>query len=126
MDKIRTYEVGSQRKRGEGLRIGVMRYWPRGVKKQDVALRHFDVWFPLLAPSAELIQWYRTDPTEKRWEQLVKRYKREMHKTDCRQAIQLLAKLARRTSISIGCSCADEKHCHRSILRQLIEQAAKE
>jgi hypothetical protein len=63
MHKIRTYQVGSERKRGEGLRIGMMRYWPRGVKKEDAAEKHLDVWFPLLAPSRGLIQWYRADPT---------------------------------------------------------------
>ena len=126
MDKIRTYKVGSQRKRGEGLRIGVMRYWPRGVKKTDVTRNHFDVWFPLLAPSGKLVQWYRAEPTDERWKQFVKQYTREMRKTDSRQAIQLLARLAKRTAISIGCSCEDERRCHRSILRQLIEQAAKD
>ena len=125
MNKIRTYQVGLERKRGEGLRIGVMRYWPRGVKKEDAAEKHLDVWFPLLAPSRELIQWYRADPTGKRWEQFAKRYKREMQGTDSRQAIQLLAKLAERTPISIGCTCDDETHCHRSVLRKLIEEAAK-
>lgn len=126
MHKIRTYQVGSPRKRGEGLRIGVMRYWPRGVKKEDAAEKHFDVWFPLLAPSRELIQWYRAGPTDRRWKQFAKKYEREMQGTDCRQAIQLLARLAERTPISIGCTCEDESHCHRSVLRKLIEEAAKD
>jgi uncharacterized protein YeaO (DUF488 family) len=125
VNKIRTYQVGLPRKRGEGLRISVMRYWPRGVKKEDAAEKHLDVWFPLLAPSRELIQWYREDKTGKRWEQFAKRYKREMQRTDSRQAIQLLARLAERTPISIGCTCDDETHCHRSVLRKLIEEAAK-
>ncbi len=125
MNKIRTYQVSLPRKRGEGLRISVMRYWPRGVKKEDAAEKHFDVWFPLLAPSRELIQWYRADQPGKRWEQFTKRYKREMQRTDSHQAIELLARLAERTPISIGCTCDDETHCHRSVLRKLIEQAAK-
>ena len=32
--KLTTYRVGSPRKRGEGLRIGTIREWPRGLEKQ--------------------------------------------------------------------------------------------
>jgi len=126
MNSLRTFQAGTSRKRGEGLRIGVVRYLPRGVKKQDYArLDYFDVWLPLLAPSKELLKWVHADPAE-RWPTFVERYKREMlNHTDSRQAIQLLAKLAKQTRISIGCYCSDEEHCHRSILRKLIEQEMK-
>jgi uncharacterized protein YeaO (DUF488 family) len=126
MTKLQTYQVGLPRKRGQGLRIGVMRYWPRGVKKKEAARLYFDVWLPLLAPSRQLIQWYRANPTDERWQEFSKRYQREMQNSaNSRQAIQLLARLAKQTPISVGCSCKDEKRCHRSILRKLIEQAAK-
>ena len=126
MNSIRTFQAGTSRKRGEGLRVGVVRYLPRGVKKKDYArLDYFDVWLPLLAPSKELLKWVHVDPTE-RWSTFVERYTREMlNHTDSRQAIQLLAKLAQQTRISIGCYCSDEAHCHRSILRKLIKQAMK-
>ena len=126
MNSIRTFQAGASRKRGEGLRVGVVRYLPRGVKKQDYArLDYFDVWLPLLAPSRELFKWVHADPTE-RWPTFVERYTREMlNHTDSHQAIQLLAKLAKQTRISIGCYCSDEAHCHRSILRKLIKQAMK-
>ena len=48
-----------------------------------------------------------------------------MQQPDKRHAIELLAELAKRTPISIGCFCEDESHCHRSVLRALIQQAAK-
>ena len=56
--KLRTFQLGSPRKRGEGLRIGTVRFLPRGVQKKDYArLDYFDVWLPVVAPSRELIRW---------------------------------------------------------------------
>lgn len=125
---LATFRVGSPRKRGEGLRVGTVRFLPRGVKKEDYArLDYFDVWFPLLAPSSGLLKWLKTRdwPSEQaQWSKFKERYTSEMNKTDARLAIKLLAELARATSLSIGCYCENESACHRSILRELIEAAA--
>ena len=49
--------LGSPRLEGEGLRIGTVRRPPRGVPKAEFASRDFyDVWFPELAPSEELLK----------------------------------------------------------------------
>ena len=49
---IHVVQLGSRRRRGEGLRIGTVRRPPRGVRKRDYAKRDFfDVWLPNLAPS---------------------------------------------------------------------------
>lgn len=122
---LRTYRYGSPRDRGEGLRIGTTRYLPRGVFKTDYALLdYFDVWLPVLAPSRELLQWAKNK--ERTHEAFAKRYENEMKNTDARQVIKLLAELARTTPIAIGCFCADESRCHRSVLYPLILQAAEE
>jgi len=124
-----TFRIGSPRKRGEGLRVGTVRFLPRGVKKEDYArLDYFDVWFPLLAPSLELLKWLKSRdwPNEQiRWSKFRERYVAEMKKTDARQAIQLLAALAKATPLSIGCYCENEAACHRSILRELIEDSSE-
>jgi uncharacterized protein YeaO (DUF488 family) len=125
---LRTFRVGTPRESGEGLRVGTVRYLPRGVKKEDYArLDYFDVWFPLLAPSPELLRWVKSRewPSEQaRWSKFKERYTAEMKKTDARQTIKLLAELARATALSIGCYCENESACHRSILWELIESAA--
>ncbi len=126
MLKLHTYQLGTPRRRSEGLRVGVVRHLPRGVRKEDYArLDYFDVWFPNVAPSPTLVHWLRENP-EAHWHKFVERYRREMKQPDSRHAIELLAALARRTPISIGCFCVDESHCHRSILRALIQEAAEE
>ena len=121
--------MGTPRNPGEGLRVGTVRFLPRGVKKENYAqLDYFDVWFPLLAPSAELFKWlkgHKFPNDQVRWSQFRERYTAEMKRTDARQAIKLLAELSKSTPLSIGCYCEDESACHRSILRELIECAAR-
>ena len=34
--------------------------------------------------------------------------------------LDLLAALSRQTDVSVGCYCADESRCHRSVLRELL------
>ncbi|HLG17653.1 MAG TPA: DUF488 family protein [Blastocatellia bacterium] len=128
--KLHTFRIGTPRKAEEGLRVGTVRFLPRGVKAEDYArLDYFDVWFPLVAPSSELLKWLKSrewtsEPV--RWSKFKARYVAEMKKTDARQAIKLLAELAKATPLGIGCYCEDESTCHRSILRDLIEGAAGE
>ena len=50
-------QLGTARRSGEGLRLGTVRRPPRGVAKADFArLDYYDVWFPNLSPSAELVR----------------------------------------------------------------------
>src|SRR5262245_13754084 len=125
--KLGTFRIGTPRKPMEGLRIGTVRFLPRGVKKEDYArLDYFDVWFPLLAPSTDLLKWLKAQERSDRvrWSKFKERYVSEMNKTDARQGIKLLAELAKSAPLTIGCYCEDESFCHRSILRALIQNAA--
>lgn len=127
--KLQTYQLGSKRGRGEGLRVGVVRRPPRGIHKEDYArLDYYDVWLPALAPSQELLSWIHAHDVDAVpvWRAFTKRYQHEMlSNTNSRQAIRLLGQLAQRTPIAIGCHCQNEKRCHRSILRKLVRDAAK-
>lgn len=119
---LRAVRLGSTRVSGEGLRIGTVRYLPRGVRKGDLARRdYFDVWLPILAPSRELLRGLKDGSLAV--SRFFARYRREMTETDARQTILLLAALARRTPIAIGCYCEDESRCHRSVLIELIREA---
>ncbi len=121
---LTTYRYGSPRSRDELLRIGVARQVPRGVRREEWQCRgHFDVWMPLLAPSAELVAEYRHGKIS--FASFTKRYKTEMKCRESRQVIELLAAMLPFQPISIGCYCEDETHCHRSLLRELIEEEAK-
>ncbi|HVF39342.1 MAG TPA: DUF488 family protein [Gemmatimonadaceae bacterium] len=122
---ISVVRLGTPRLPGEGLRLGTVRRPPRGVKKQDFAKRdYYDVWLPDLAPSGPLVSWALFEPfTPERWTRYVKSYRREMKEPPAQRLIALLAALSQHTNFSIGCYCADESHCHRSLLRELLSDA---
>jgi uncharacterized protein YeaO (DUF488 family) len=58
--------------------------------------------------------------TDRGWSRFAKAYERELSSAEARQTIALIAAIARRMPIAIGCYCQDETRCHRSVLRQLI------
>lgn len=125
---VRVVRLGTPRVPDEGLRIGTVRRPPRGVRKQDYAARdYFDVWLPELAPTAPLVSWALSEPfTPQRWAVYQRRYRREMRQPAAKRLIALLAALSSQTNFSVGCYCADETRCHRSLLKGLlIEQGAE-
>jgi uncharacterized protein YeaO (DUF488 family) len=124
--KLRTYRCGDAPKRGEGLRIGTTRRPPRGVPRSRWQREnYFDVWFPVVAPSEGLVRRFLHGDSMT-YQKFCASYERElMGRAESRQALELLAALARRTPISVGCYCEDESRCHRAHLRKLIERASK-
>jgi uncharacterized protein YeaO (DUF488 family) len=124
---VRFLRLGSKRSRGEGIRIGTVRFPPRGVPKAEFSSRDwYDVWFPTLAPSLETMKTAQKALTEREWAAFVRRYRAEMAAPENRHALALLAALSHSTDFSVGCYCEDESHCHRSVLRTLlVEQGAK-
>ena len=120
---ISVVRLGSPRSRGEGLRIGTVRRPPRGVPKAEFRKRGFyDVWFPNLAPSERLLKAGRAAGSDRAWKAFARAYRKEMNAPDARRALDLLAALSRDADFSVGCYCADESRCHRSILRGLLEE----
>jgi uncharacterized protein YeaO (DUF488 family) len=118
---IRIVRLGTDRLPGEGLRIGTVRRPPRGIAKADYASKNFyDVWLPTLAPSAELVRQALTARSDRDWSRFVKQYRSEMASPTARHTLDLLSALSHQTSFSVGCYCADESRCHRSVLRELL------
>jgi uncharacterized protein YeaO (DUF488 family) len=126
MSNLSTYQISTPRNRNRALRIGATRLPPRGVPKSRWRRDgYFDVWLPNIAPSRSLLHWIKqrdiNDPKIRAT--FFKRYERELlGNSDARHILQLLAAIAKRTPISIGCFCADESRCHRSRLHRIIEQ----
>ena len=120
---LRVVRLGQPRDGGEGLRIGTVRRPPRGVKKEDFSKRdYFDIWLPELAPTAPLVSWALSEPfTPTRWAIYERKYRSEMRQPSAQRLIELLTALSRQTNFSIGCYCENESFCHRSILKQLLQ-----
>ncbi len=120
---VRIVRLGSPRTPGEGLRIGTVRRPPRGVPKAEHASRDFyNVWLPDLAPSEALVKLALHASTETEWRRFVRRYRAEMKRPEAARLLGLLAALSRHTSFSVGCYCADESRCHRSVLAELLRE----
>ncbi len=118
---IRIVRLGSERAKGEGLRIGTVRRPPRGVPKTEFASQNwYDIWYPNLAPSAETMKLGQAVETDAQWSAFAKRFRGEMKEPDAARTIELLAKLSTDASFSMGCYCQEEARCHRSILRALL------
>lgn len=120
---IRIVRLGSPRAKDEGLRIGTVRRPPRGVPKSEFASQDwYDVWYPTLAPSAELVKEAQDAASPKAWAAFVKKYRAEMATPDTARTLDLLAALSHSSDFSVGCYCEDEAHCHRSVLRALLDE----
>jgi uncharacterized protein YeaO (DUF488 family) len=120
---VRIVRLGADRIPGEGLRIGTVRHPPRGVPKSEYSSKNFyDVWLPTLAPTAETVKLAQRAKTEGDWARFMKRYRAEMARPESRATLDLLAALSRQTDFSVGCYCAEESRCHRSVLRALLQE----
>lgn len=120
---IRIVRLGSPRARDEGLRIGTVRRPPRGVPKSEFASQDwYDVWYPNLAPSADLVKEAQEAATPKAWAAFAKKYRAEMGTPENARTLDLLAALSHGSDFSVGCYCEDESHCHRSVLRTLLSE----
>ena len=127
---VRIVRLGTPRHPGEGTRIGTVRRPPRGVPKAEFASGDwYDVWFPNLSPSPELVKLALASQTdlgaagEKEWAAFTRGYRAEMAHPENAHAIALLATLSQQADFSVGCYCENEARCHRSILRALLRDA---
>ena len=120
---IQIVRLGSERATGEGLRIGTVRRPPRGVPKARFAADNwYDTWLPELSPSDVLVKLGQNAATDAQWRVFAKRYAKEMSAPQASRVLDLLAALSRSANFSVGCYCADESRCHRSILRRLLKE----
>lgn len=119
---VHVVRLGSPRGKHEGLRIGTVRRPPRGVPKDQFAKRDFyDVWLPDLAPSEALLKSAQSAVLDERsWKAFARKYRSEMARPEARRLLDLLAALSQDSDLAVGCYCADENRCHRSLLRELL------
>ncbi len=120
---IRVVRFGTPKHPEEGVRVGTVRRPPRGVPKEEYAERgYYDTWLPELAPTPELMKLGKAAQSDADWKTFRKDYRSEMSTPDKRRLLDLLATLSHGTDLSVGCYCEDEARCHRSVLRELLEE----
>lgn len=98
---------------GDGSRVLVDRLWPRGVRKEDAALR---MWVKDVAPSDALRRWFGHDPA--RWDGFRIRYRVEL--ASRRDAVTALRSLARQGTLTLVYGARDREHNEAVVLRNVI------
>jgi uncharacterized protein YeaO (DUF488 family) len=119
---IKTKRWNDDQEPDDGFRLLICRYRPRALKKADET---WDAWWKDLGPSKELhADFYGKHGPPIDWKAYRRRYLQEM-----KAQKEKIAELARRVdageTITLLCSsaCVDADHCHRTLLKQLIERA---
>lgn len=118
---IRTKRWDEPAEPEDGLRILITRFRPRALPKSQET---WDVWIPDLGPSKELLAAFKgkSGKPPVPWSAYKSAYLTEMRSQ--REKIgELAGKVASGEAITLLCasSCTDERRCHRSLLRELIE-----
>lgn len=105
---------------GDGFRLLVCRYRPRGLRKQDET---WNAWWKDLGPSCQLhADFYGKTGSPLTWAEYRKRYLEEM-RSQGERIRQLADRLRAGETVTLLCSsaCTNGDRCHRALLRDLIE-----
>jgi uncharacterized protein YeaO (DUF488 family) len=101
----------------DGDRVLIMRLWPRGIRKDRVS-----VWLKELGPVPPLLRDFLDERIT--WEQYVPRYLAGLERPEAQDAIADVRRRAQTGRVTLLCGCADEHHCHRSLLRAYLLDSA--
>ena len=114
----RVYEAATA---SDGVRVLVDRLWPRGLKKEDAAVKF---WLRELAPSEELCRWLRENPEG--WRMFRKRYLKELASEKASAAIDKLHHLAEaKRPLTLLYGSRDEAHNNAVVLKDLLDGTPK-
>jgi len=119
---VRMRRWNDRRLPGDGLRLLICRYRPRGVRKAEET---WDEWDPALGPSKELhAAVYGKSGPPISWPEYRRRYLAEI-KGQRARIEELAARVRAGETITLLCSssCVNDDRCHRSLLRTLIDEA---
>ena len=114
----RVYEPVSA---ADGVRVLVDRLWPRGVTKEDAALK---LWLRELAPSDELRKWFHANPEG--WRMFQKRYLKELASPEASAAVEKLHRLAEsKRKLTLLYASRNEQRNNATVLKELLEGMPK-
>lgn len=99
----------------DGARFFVDRLWPRGVKKEALAIR---AWLKDASPSSELRTWYHHDLEQ--WNEFRRRYFTELEQNPA--AWSTLVEAARRSTVTLLYSARNTEHNNAAALKEFLDQ----
>lgn len=102
---------------GDGYRVLVDRLWPRGVRKEELAIA---AWRKEIAPSHELRRRFHGHP--ELFSDFVKSYRKELEAPSARAVIDELASRARSGVVTLVYAARDPERNNAVVLRDVIER----
>ena len=113
--RVKTKRVYEPAAKADGTRVLIMRYWPRGVRRERVNL-----WLRDAAPSSELLHAYRDGKLA--WPEFATRYREEILYERPGVLDQLRALEVEHGNLVLMCTerIPPNEHCHRLVLRELL------
>jgi uncharacterized protein YeaO (DUF488 family) len=116
--RIATKRVYEPATPADGTRVLIMRYWPRGIRREKV-----DRWLRELAPAIPLLRAFLDDKIT--WAQYRPRYLAGLRSPEAQAALAEARILARRGRVTLLCGCADARRCHRTLLQKHLREAER-
>ncbi|MGA9473492.1 MAG: DUF488 family protein [Terriglobales bacterium] len=105
----------------DGVRVLVDRLWPRGLKKENAAVKH---WLRDLAPTTELRQWYHANPEA--WPLFRKRYLKELAGAKATAALEKLYELAEgKKPLTLLYASRNQERNNATVLKDLLDGGRK-
>jgi uncharacterized protein YeaO (DUF488 family) len=101
----------------DGRRVLVDRLWPRGTRKEALAL---EAWMKDVGPSDELRRWFGHDPS--RFEAFAARYREELREPPMSERLDELVELAKKGRLTLVYGAKDELHNQAVVLRDRIQE----
>lgn len=112
---VRAKRVYEAIQSSDGPRFLVERFWPRGMKKENLKL---DAWLKDVAPSDGLRRWFGHDPAK--WDEFQRRYRAELQANP--GAWKLLLEVARQGNVTLLYSARDQEHNNALVLKSFLEE----
>jgi uncharacterized protein YeaO (DUF488 family) len=112
---VRTKRVYDAPAGSDGLRVLLMRLWPRGIRKSAV-----DLWLKDLGADVANLRAWKAGRIG--WPEMRRRYLAGLTREPAAGALERLRPLARRRTVTLLCSCEDAARCHRSLLQSALRR----
>lgn len=112
---IRVKRAYDQQEPEDGPRFLVDRFWPRGIKKENLQM---EGWLKDVAPSDALRRWFGHDPAK--WKEFCHRYDAELKNNSA--AWRPLLEMAQKQDITLLFSAHDIEHNNAVTLRSFLEK----
>lgn len=113
MPNIRCERAYDAPEKPEGYRVLVDRLWPRGIKKEKLAL---DEWLKEIAPSTELRKWFAHDVAK--WDEFKHRFRAELD--EHKPQLEALLQQAGNQPLVLVFAAKDTEHNNAVVIQEYL------